>query len=141
MQGLTHKEVIERSNDGRANKDPETTSRSTWQIVYANVFNPVNAIMLALFVLILIAGFPADGLFVGVVISNSVIGVSQEIYARRELDKLQLLNSPSVRVIREGNQEEIAADEVVQDDLIITGAGDQIAVSYTHLTLPTICSV
>ena len=128
VQGLTHKEVIERSNDGRANKDPETTSRSTWQIVYANVFNPVNAIMLALFVLILIAGFPADGLFVGVVISNSVIGVSQEIYARRELDKLQLLNSPSVRVIREGNQEEIAADEVVQDDLIITGAGDQIVV-------------
>ena len=57
MQGLTHEEVIERTNDGRVNKDPETTSRSTWQIFYANVFNPVNAIMLALFVLILVAGF------------------------------------------------------------------------------------
>ena len=128
VQGLTHEEVIERTNDGRVNKDPETTSRSTWQIVYANVFNPVNAIMLALFVLILIAGFPADGLFVGVVISNSVIGVSQEIYARRELEKLQLLNSPSVRVIRNGAEEEVAADEVVQDDLVVTGAGDQIVV-------------
>ena len=128
MQGLTHEEVIERTNDGRVNKDPETTSRSTWQIVYANVFNPVNAIMLALFVLILVAGFPADGLFVGVVISNSVIGVSQEIYARRELEKLQLLNSPRVRVIRNGAEEEVAADEVVQDDLVVTGAGDQIVV-------------
>ena len=72
--------------------------------------------------------FPADGLFVGVVISNSVIGVSQEIYARRELEKLQLLNSPSVRVIRNGAEEEVAADEVVQDDLVVTGAGDQIVV-------------
>jgi cation-transporting ATPase E len=128
VQGLTLQEVAERTNDGRSNTDPETTSRSTWQIVYANVFNPVNAIMLALFVLILVAGFPADGLFVGVVISNSVIGVSQEVYARRELEKLQLLNSPSVRVIRDGVEGEIAAVEVVQDDLVITGAGDQIVV-------------
>lgn len=128
MQGLTLQEVAERTNDGRSNTDPETTSRSTWQIIYANVFNPVNAIMLALFVLILVAGFPADGLFVGVVISNSVIGVTQEVYARRELEKLQLLNSPSVKVIRDGIEGEIAAVEVVQDDLVITGAGDQIVV-------------
>ena len=56
-----------------------------------------------------------------------MIGVSQEIYARRELEKLQLLNSPSVRVIRNGAEEEVA-DEVVQDDLVVTGAGDQIVV-------------
>ena len=128
VQGLTLQEVVDRTNDGRINTDPETASRSTWQIVYANVFNPVNAIMLALFALILVAGFPADGLFVGVVISNSVIGVSQEIYARRELEKLQLLNSPSVRVIRDGVEGEVTAVEVVQDDLVITGAGDQIVV-------------
>ena len=128
LLGLTDEEVHERSEDGRVNKDPETTSRSTWQIVYANVFNPVNAIMLALFVLILIAGFPADGLFVGVVIGNSFIGVSQEMYARSELQKLQLLNSPNVRVFRNAEEVNIEAQAIVQDDLVIVGAGDQIVV-------------
>lgn len=128
LDGLTEEQVRERSADGRVNLDPETTSRSTWQIIYANVFNPVNAIMLALFVLILIAGFPADGLFVGVVIGNSVIGVSQEVYARRELQKLQLLNSPNVRVLRNGEEKDIEAQSIVQDDLLLIGAGDQIVV-------------
>ena len=128
LLGLTDEEAHERSEDGRVNKDPETTSRSTWQIVYANVFNPVNAIMLALFVLILIAGFPADGLFVGVVIGNSFIGVSQEMYARSELQKLQLLNSPNVRVFRNAEEVNIEAQAIVQDDLVIVGAGDQIVV-------------
>jgi len=128
LDGLTEEEVRERSADGRVNLDPETTSRSLWQIIYANVFNPVNAIMLALFVLILIAGFPADGLFVGVVIGNSVIGVSQEVYARRELQKLQLLNSPNVRVLRGGEEKGIKAQSIVQDDLLLIGAGDQIVV-------------
>ena len=128
LDGLTEEQVRERSTDGRVNRDPETTSRSTWQIIYANVFNPVNAIMLALFVLILIAGFPADGLFVGVVIGNSVIGVSQEVYARRELQKLQLLNSPNVRVLRNGEEKDIEAQSIVQDDLLLIGAGDQIVV-------------
>ena len=128
LDGLTEEQVRERSTDGRVNRDPETTSRSTWQIIYANVFNPVNAIMLVLFVLILIAGFPADGLFVGVVIGNSVIGVSQEVYARRELQKLQLLNSPNVRVLRNGEEKDIEAQSIVQDDLLLIGAGDQIVV-------------
>ncbi|HJM98584.1 MAG TPA: HAD-IC family P-type ATPase, partial [Acidimicrobiales bacterium] len=128
LLGLTGEQVLERSADGRVNHDPETTSRSTWQIIYANVFNPVNAIMLALFVLILIAGFPADGLFVGVVIGNSVIGVSQEVYARRELQKLQLLNSPNVRTLRDGEEKNIEAQSIVQDDLLLIGAGDQIVV-------------
>ena len=98
--GLTADEVARRTADGKVNQAPEGTSRSVSQIVFANIFNPVNAIMLALFVLILIAGFPADGLFVGVVISNSVIGIAQELYARRELRKLELLNAPAARVRR-----------------------------------------
>jgi cation-transporting ATPase E len=128
LDGLSSEEVSTRVKNGQTNKAPETTSRSLGEIIYANVFNPVNAIMLALFVLILIAGFPADGLFVGVVIGNSVIGVTQEIYARRELMKLQLLNAPTVRVIREREKTEIEAIDIVVDDLLVLGAGDQIVV-------------
>jgi len=128
FEGLSSEEVLTRINDGLTNKAPETTSRSLSEIIYANVFNPVNAIMLALFILILIAGFPADGLFVGVVIGNSVIGVAQEMYARRELMKLQLLNAPNVRVRRNQKEIEIDSEEIVVDDLLVISAGDQVVV-------------
>ena len=128
FEGLSSDEVLTRINDGQTNKAPETTSRSLSEIIYANVFNPVNAIMLALFILILIAGFPADGLFVGVVIGNSVIGVAQEMYARRELMKLQLLNAPNVRVRRNQKEIEIDSEEIVVDDLLVISAGDQVVV-------------
>ena len=94
--------MAQRQADGRVNRAPAGTSRTVGQIVFANVFNPVNAIMLTLFVVILIAGYPADGLFVGVVASNTVIGIAQELYARRKLRSLQVLNAPRARVRRDG---------------------------------------
>jgi cation-transporting ATPase E len=117
--GLTSAEVAERRADGRVNITPRGTSRTAGQIVFANVFNPVNAIMLSLWVLILIAGFPADGLFVGVVVSNTVIGIAQELYARHELRKLQLLNAPHARVIRNGVEQDIEVDDIVVDDVVL----------------------
>ncbi len=132
--GLTNDEVLERQADGRANESTEGTTRSLGQIIIANVFNPVNAIMLALFVLILIAGFPADGLFVGVGVSNSVIGIAQELYARRELKKLELLNAPVAKVVRDGGLTEIDVESLVQDDVVELTPGDQIVVDGTVLT-------
>ncbi|MFV2039835.1 MAG: HAD-IC family P-type ATPase, partial [Acidimicrobiales bacterium] len=102
--------------------------RGLGQIVAANLFNPVNAIMLTLFALILIAGFPRDALFVGVVVSNSVIGVAQELYARRELKKLELLNAPLARVRRDGTESEIAVEGIVTDDVVVLAPGDQVVV-------------
>ncbi len=92
------------------------------------MFNPVNAIMLSLFALILVAGFPADGLFVGVVVSNTVIGIAQELYARHELRKLQLLNAPQARVLRDGVEEDIAVGDIVADDVVLLAPGDQVVV-------------
>ena len=82
--GLTAAEVAERVAAGQVNIVPEPPGRTFGQIVAANVFTVVNAIMLTLFVLVLVSGNPRDGLFVGVVLSNSVIGVVQEVRARRE---------------------------------------------------------
>jgi cation-transporting P-type ATPase E len=126
--GLTSAEVAQRRADGRVNTTPKGTSRTVGQIVFANVFNPVNAIMLSLFVLILVAGFPADGLFVGVVVSNTVIGIAQELYARHELHKLQLLNAPHARVLREGVDHDIDVADVVVDDVLSLVPGDQVVV-------------
>ena len=131
--GLTSAEVAERRADGRVNTSPRGTSRTAGQIVFANVFNPVNAIMLSLFILILIAGFPADGLFVGVVVSNTVIGIAQELYARHELRKLQLLNAPHARVIRDGVEHNIDVDDIVVDDVVLLVPGDQVVIDGTVL--------
>jgi len=128
VRGLSSAQVDARIAAGRRNTAPPGTTRSAGQIVFANVFNPVNAIMLSLFVLIMIAGYPADGLFVGVVASNSIIGIVQEFYARRELHRLELLNAPAATVRRNGETVDIAVEDIVVDDLVVLRPGEQIVV-------------
>lgn len=126
--GLASAEVEERRAEGRTNAAPPSPVRSLGEIVRANVFTPVNAIMLSLFVLILVARSPRDALFVGVVLSNSVIGIVQEIRAKRALEKLAILNAPRAAVVRDGETQEIVAEEIVADDIIDISSGSQIVV-------------
>jgi len=127
-RGLDAAEVAERVERGLVNRVPDSTERSPLNIVRANVVTPVNGIMLTLFALILVAGFWQDGLFVGVVLSNSIIGIWQEVRARRELRRLEILNTPAAAVIRDGVSIEVAVDDVVADDIVEVAAGDQLPV-------------
>jgi cation-transporting P-type ATPase E len=126
--GLSAADVAERVRRGQVNTAPRGPQRTNAQIVRANVFNPVNGIMLTLFALILVAGYPIDGLFVGVVVSNAVIGIVQEFKARRALQRLELLNDPKARVLRDGELSDIAVGQVVSDEVIDISAGDQVCV-------------
>jgi cation-transporting ATPase E len=126
--GLSDSDVAERVAAGRVNITPEPPGRSFGQIVAANVFTVVNAIMLTLFVLVLVSGNPQDGLFVGVVLSHSVIGVVQEVRARRELARLAVVTEPRATVIRNGAAVEIDSDEIVLDDVVELRLGGQVAV-------------
>ncbi|MGB0114790.1 MAG: HAD-IC family P-type ATPase [Ilumatobacteraceae bacterium] len=126
--GLSDAEVAERVADGRVNVAPEPPGRTLGQIVAANVFTLVNAIMLTLFVLVVIAGHWQDGLFVGVVVSNSVIGVVQELRARRELERLQVVTEPHAIVRRNGEMVEVATEELVLDDVLQIRTGGQVPV-------------
>ncbi|WP_268237968.1 HAD-IC family P-type ATPase [Nakamurella endophytica] len=125
-RGLTAAEVAERIAQGRTNATDAGLSRSVWQIVRANVFTRFNAILGALFVLILITGSFADGVFGIVLIVNSGIGIVQEYLAKRKLDRLALLHAPTIRVVRDGRTVEIPTADVVQDDLIELRTGDQV---------------
>ncbi len=127
-RGLTAEQVAERVAAGHTNQVPDAPVRTLPQILRANVFSPVNGIMLALFAAILVAGFPRDGLFVGVVVSNAVIGVAQEIRAKRELDKLAVLSAPKARVVRDGEVAEVGVSEVVADEVLELTPGDQVVV-------------
>ncbi len=126
--GLSDEQVQERVSAGLVNQVSDPPGRSALHILRANALTPVNAIMLALFVLVLISGHWKDGLFVGVVLSNTIVGVAQEVQARRELAKLQVLTEPQAVVVRNGNEVTIESDQVVQDDVIILAPGGEVPV-------------
>ena len=102
--GLSSSQVAERIADGRVNHVPSAPTRTIWQIIRANVFTPVNAVIGVLFVAILVAhgGPSADMAFAGVIIANSVIGTVQELRARAALDRLAESDPDALRRLLEG---------------------------------------
>ena len=126
--GLSAAEVDQRVREGRTNDVPSAPERTLGQIVRSNVLTPVNAIIGSMFVLIMVAGFPADALFAGVIVSNSIIGIAQELKARRTLHKLAVLSAPRARVLRDGETREVDTREVVADDVLELRPGDQVVV-------------
>lgn len=126
LRGLTTAQVAERVAAGRTNAVQVRTSRTFGQIVRANVFTFFNGLLGALFVAVLTTGHWQNGLFGLVILTNSGIGIVQEVRARRTLDRLALLNVTRVRVVRDGIPVEVETAEVVQDDLVRLGTGDQV---------------
>ena len=124
--GLTEKEVKERVLGGQVNRIPKAPSRSIAQMIRANFFNVFNALNLVLSVLVFIAGSPKNAIFAFVIIVNSVIGVIQELNARRTLEKLSVLSMAHADVIRSGKRKNISIEELVIDDIVGLSTGQQI---------------
>ncbi len=102
-------------------------SRSYGSIVWENTFTLFNLVLGALLVLTLTLGNPKDALFGGVIIANSLIGIIQEIRAKRVLDRLSLLVAPKARRLgADGSVEEVAAEAVAVGDRLRVEAGDQV---------------
>ena len=124
--GLTAAEVAERRARGLGNADRERTSRPVAEILRANILTRFNLILGLLLAAILAVGEPQDALFGIVLVSNSLIGIGQELRAKRTLDKLAVLTAPRVRVIRDGVPADIAVADLVSGDLVDLRAGDQV---------------
>lgn len=124
-QGLTEREAARRLQEqGRPRR--QRTSRSYASIVRANVFTVFNAILAAFGVLTLVFGDPRDALFLGIIVANAGIGITQEVRAKRALDRLSLLVAPRATVIRDGDPRQVPVEAVVIDDLVRLAAGDQV---------------
>ena len=123
--GLTVEEAARRL-EAAGPREPPASSRSYKSIVRSNTLTLFNFILAAFFVLILVAGAPADALFGFILIANTGIGIIQEVRAKRTLDRMALLVAPHARAIRSGEEGEIAADELVEGDLVALRAGDQL---------------
>ncbi|MEU4322994.1 cation-translocating P-type ATPase [Nocardia fluminea] len=126
--GLTAAQVDERRRDGRTNDVPARASRSVGEIVRANVFTRINAILGVLFLLVLSTGSIIDGMFGLLIVANSAVGIIQEVRAKRTLDELAIVSQAKPTVRRDGVARQVAPGEVVLDDLIELGPGDQIVV-------------
>jgi cation-transporting ATPase E len=124
--GLTAAEVAERVARGEVNDAGDRTSRTLTEIVRANVFTRFNAILGTMLVLILVFGSPTDGLFGIVIVINSLIGIVQEVLAKRKLDQLAVLSAPVARAVRDGETREVDVATVVLDDLLDLRTGDQL---------------
>ncbi|MCR6494265.1 HAD-IC family P-type ATPase [Cellulomonas sp. P24] len=131
--GLTADEVAARVADGRVNDVTSTSSRSVGAILRGNVFTLFNGILGAALVVVLVVGQWQDALFGGVLVFNAAIGVIGEYRAKLVLDRLSILNAPDARVVRDGTETSIDVREIVVDDLLLIGAGDQVPVDATVL--------
>ncbi|BBZ12777.1 cation-translocating P-type ATPase [Mycobacterium branderi] len=126
--GLTDAEVAQRVANGKTNDLPSRATRSAADIVRANVFTRINAILGILFAIVLATGSLINGLFGVLIIANSFVGMVQELRAKQTLDRLAIVGQAKPRVRRAAETRELSPNEVVLDDIIELGPGDQIVV-------------
>ena len=128
-RGLEPDEVRQRVAAGKVNIAPDGPSRSTADIVRANVVTRFNILLGVLLVVTLVVlREPRDALFGIVLVANALIGIVQELRAKRTLDRLELLTAPRARALRGGQLVDLPIDEIVVDDIIELRSGDQLAV-------------
>jgi cation-transporting P-type ATPase E len=126
--GLREHDVLERVRDGQVNGKPPTTGRTAAQILRANVLTRFNAILGSLFIVVVVVGPVQDALFGIVLVVNTAIGIAQEVRSKRTLDQLAILTAPTSHVVRDGAVAEVPFEEIVLDDVVALGRGDQLPV-------------
>lgn len=127
ITGLTDEEVRQRVEEGLTNRADISTDKTTKEIVISNVFTYFNLIFLVITILLIMVGSFRNLTFLPIIIGNTVIGIVQEIRAKKTLEKMSLLNAPHADVIRNGSVKQISTEELVKDDVILLTAGKQIS--------------
>lgn len=128
ISGLTKIEVENRIRDNKVNYDTSVKTKSIRDIIISNSFTLFNIINILLALLLVIVGSYKNTLFIFIIIINSLISIIQEVRSKMELDKLKVIASNSVLVLRDGIEEEIHINDIVLDDIIIFNNGNQVVV-------------
>ena len=126
MTGLTDEQVNERIAEGKVNADENPNTRTYKQIVRENTLTFFNFLNLVLLVLVLMVGSYKNAFFVCIIIINTLIGIAQEIRAKKTIDKLAILTARKSVVIREGQKWTVPTEELVLDDVVCLKPGDQV---------------
>ena len=126
MTGLTNEQVQQRIEEGKVNANENPNTRSYKQIVRENVLTFFNFLNLALMVMVLLVGSYKNSMFMGIIVINTVIGIIQEVRAKKTLDKLAILTESKAVVLREGKKWTISTEKLVLDDILFLKTGDQV---------------
>ena len=126
IKGLSKEEVKQRVEQGLTNTSNIKTDKSVKEIVCSHVFTYFNFIFIGLAILVLISGEYRSLTFMGVVIINTLVGIFQELKAKKTLDEMKLINAPVTICLRDGKETEVKSSDLVKDDIIILSTGDQI---------------
>ena len=126
MSGLSTAEVEFRKKAGLSNESVDSSTKTVAQIIRSNVVTYYNLIFLIITILLIVVGSFRDLTFLPIIIANMLIGIIQELRSKKVLDDLTILNTPKITVRRNGSNQEVLADELVQDDVITLSAGGQI---------------
>lgn len=125
-KGLSSSEVKRRFEQNLVNYDTSVKTKSVGDIIKSNLFTLFNLLNLVLGIAVFLVKSYKNLLFLGVVISNTIISIIQEINAKRTIDKLSLIAATKIKVIRDGEEKNIAIDEVVLDDIFKLSSGNQV---------------
>jgi cation-transporting ATPase E len=129
IEGLTEAEAAARRARGENNSTAVAPSRSYARIVFQNAATPINVTLFAICVGLAVLGLFADSaMTASLVVGNVVVGVFQEVRAKRKLDKISLLTRPTAVVIREGRARTVDPEEIVVGDVLVIRPGDQVLV-------------
>lgn len=126
LTGLTDEQVNERIEQGKVNADENPNTRTYKQIVRENTLTFFNFLNLVLLILVLMVGSYKNAFFIGIIIINTLIGIAQEIRAKKTIDKLAILTAKKSIVIREGKKWTVPTEDLVLDDLVCLKTGDQV---------------
>lgn len=126
MIGLTTQEALAMAEAGNSNIQSDHSAKTTKDIIKENTLTYFNLIFLILAILLIIAGSYKDLTFVPIIVANSLIGIVQELHAKKVLDELSILNEPTATVIRDGESKTIPVQELVLNDVILLQAGNQV---------------
>ena len=126
MTGLTDEQVNERIEQGKINADENPNTRTYKQIIRENTLTFFNFLNLVLLVLVLMVGSYKNAFFVCIIVINTLIGIAQEIRAKKTIDKLAILTAKKSIIIREGQKWTVPTEELVLDDLVCLKTGDQV---------------
>lgn len=126
--GLTSKEVNYQIEHNNINIDTTIPTKSVSTIILSNIFTLFNILNLCLGFIVFLTGSYKNLLFLGTVLTNTIISIVQELRAKKEVDTLSLMCTPKVNVIRDSKEIEIGVNDIVLDDVIKYKIGNQIVV-------------
>ena len=125
-KGLSDEQINERIEKELENKSSSGTSKSIGRIIYENVVTYFNMLLLGIAIVLIVFGQVSQLTFLVIAIINTLIGIYQEIKAKKTIDKLKLVTSSNVEAIRNGNKTVVTTESLVLDDIYLIKMGDQV---------------